>query len=82
MSNSDYANMQDKTLPRIMPRVRVKRFIFYFVQAVGLSGLPKLGRSKVAYDNLESPEVCSAGVLRRSSTQAVNLKDFEKSKGL
>ena len=38
---------------------------------MGISEKPKLEKTKVAYDNLESPEVWSTGVLRRSSAMAV-----------
>ena len=38
---------------------------------MGISEKPKLERAKVADDNLESPEVWSTGVLRRSSAMAV-----------
>ena len=37
---------------------------------------PKLERAKLAFDNLESPEVCSTPVAQRSSTQAVELQYF------
>ena len=76
MLNSDYANIQDKTLPRIMPTHRVKRFIFYFVRSVDISEKIKLEKTKVAYDNLESPEVCSTPVAQRSSAIAVEIEDF------
>ena len=76
MLNSDNANIQDKILPIIMPRIRVNRFNFYFIQSVGLSGLPKLGRTKVTCDNLESSKVRGTGVLRRSSAIAVEIGLF------
>ena len=38
---------------------------------MGISGLSKLESPEVACDNLESPEVWSTGVLRRSSAMAV-----------
>ena len=64
MLNSDYANIQDKTLPKIMPIIGVKYFIFFW--SVGISG-----SSKVAFDNLESSKVCSTPVAQRSSAIAV-----------
>ena len=66
------SNMQDKTLSRIMPRMLVNIFNFCFVQSVCLAGLSKLGRAKLAYDNLECHEVRGTGVLRRSNSTAVN----------
>ena len=57
-----------------MPRVRVKRFNFYFVRSVGISEKPKLERAKLAFDNLECSKVRGTGVLRRSSTIAVETR--------
>ena len=57
-----------------MPTHRVKLFIFYFVQSVDISEKTKLEKTKVAYDNLESPEVCSTPVAQRSSTVAVETR--------
>ena len=44
---------------------------------MGILGLSKLEKPKVADDNLECPEVSGTGVLRRSSTQAVELQDYK-----
>ena len=52
-------------------KLESSNLFFYFVWSVDISEKPKLEKIKVACDNLESPEVCSAGVLRRSSAMAV-----------
>ena len=70
------SNRQDKTLTKIMPTHRVKRFIFYFVRSVGISEKPKLERVKLAFDILGSPEVCSTPVAQRSSGIAVETRLF------
>ena len=40
--------------------------------------MSKLGRSKVADDNLESPEVCSTPVAQRSSGIAVDTRKYDE----